>query len=238
MLAKERLIVALDVDTKDKALELAAKLRDRVGIFKIGLELFSSCGPEIVRDIRKTGARVFLDLKFHDIPNTAAKAAASVTKLGVFMLNVHALGGYDMMKKCAESVRAEASKLKIEKPLLIAVTILTSMDENSLKKAGLNDNMESQVLRLSLLAKDAGLDGVVASPSEVKSIRERTGEDFLIVTPGVRPLWAAADDQKRFRTPEEAIKSGADYIVVGRPITGAADPVEAARKVLEEMGTK
>lgn len=235
MTHNERLIVALDVDTKEKALELVKKLKDEVRIFKIGSELFTSCGPSIVEDIQKQGAKVFLDLKFHDIPNTAAKAAASAVRMGVFLFNVHALGGSDMMKKCAQSVTEEAKKLNIQRPKMIAVTILTSMDGNNLRNIGINDNMEKQVLKLATLAKDAGLDGVVASPSEIKTIRKELGEGFLIVTPGVRPAWAAKNDQKRIATPKEAIESGASFIVVGRPVTEADDPVEAVKKILEEI---
>lgn len=245
-----KLIVALDVDTKEKALNIVKKLKDSVKIFKIGSELFTSCGPSIVEEVKKSGAKIFLDLKLHDIPTTVAKTAVSLTRLGVDIMNVHALGGLEMMKKCAEIVREEAKKLKIEPPKVIAVTVLTSMDENNLKKIGVSDNMETQVLRLAKLSKDAGLDGVVASPSEVKSIRKNLGKDFLIVTPGVRPSWAdkngpsknsgpilglTQDDQKRVATPREAIDNGADFIVVGRPVIEAPDPVEAVKKILEEI---
>ncbi|MCX5665741.1 MAG: orotidine-5'-phosphate decarboxylase [Candidatus Omnitrophica bacterium] len=235
MMPKERLIVALDVDTKEKALGLVEKLKAEVKIFKIGSELFTSCGPDIVAAIKAKGCGIFLDLKFHDIPNTVAKSAIAATRLGVTILNVHALGGYDMMKKCIEAVALEAKALKITKPHVIAVTVLTSMDENSLKKIGINDNMEKQVLKLAKLAKDASLDGVVASPSEVKLIRRELGEEFIIVTPGVRPGWAAADDQKRIATPKEAVLNGATYIVVGRPIVEASDPMAATKKILEEI---
>ena len=235
MKPEERLIVALDVDTKEKALALVEQLKGSVKIFKIGSELFTSCGPEIVAAVRSKGCGLFLDLKFHDIPNTVAKAVTAATRLGVSIINVHALGGYDMMKKCAKAVEKEAKALKITKPKLIAVTILTSTDENSLKKIGIDDNMEKQVLKLAKLAKDASLDGVVASPSEVKLIRRELGQEFIIVTPGVRPEWAAANDQKRIATPKEAILNGATYIVVGRPIVEAPDPLEAAKRISEEM---
>lgn len=237
MKSGERLIIALDVDTKEKALNLVKKLKDEVKIFKIGSELFTSCGPSIVEEVQKSGSKVFLDLKFHDIPNTVAKSAVVATRLGVFMFNVHALGGVDMMKKAAESVNDEAKKLKIERPKVIAVTILTSMDGNNLKKIGVSDNMETQVSKLAKLSKDAGLDGVVASPSEVKLIRKNLGKDFLIVTPGVRPSWAGKNDQKRFTTPKEAIDNGADFIVVGRPVIEAPDPVEVAEKILREIAS-
>lgn len=234
MTINDRLIIALDVATETKAVELVRKLKKEVRLFKVGLELFSSAGPAIVGKIKGEGCEVFLDLKFHDIPNTVAGASAAVTGCGAFMFNVHALGGFEMMKKAAEAVRA-AAKTKAARPKVIAVTILTSTDEFGLKQVGINDNIESEVLRLALLAKEAGLDGVVASPKEAKAIRSRLGEGFLIVAPGVRPAWAGAGDQKRVATPAEAIRDGADYIVIGRPVTGALDPVLAARKILEEI---
>lgn len=253
MKPNERLIVALDVDTKEKAIAIVKTLKSDVKIFKVGSELFTSCGPEIVGEVKKNGCEVFLDLKFHDIPHTTARAAAAASRLGVFMLNVHALGGIDMMKKAAEAARDEAKRAKQNQPKIIAVTILTSMDENSLEKIGINDNMETQVLRLARIAKDAGLDGVVASPSEVKIIRRDFGGDFLIVTPGVRSSDAAAndpsagsgfnpghikgskDDQKRIATPKETVDNGADFIVVGRPIIEAPDPLLTVKKILEEI---
>ena len=235
MTNKERLIVALDVDTKEKALYLVDRLKKDVKIFKIGSELFTSCGPQIVQGVRDRSCEVFLDLKFHDIPNTVAKSAVSAARLGVFLFNVHAIGGLDMMKKAAEAVSEEAKKLKTPKPKVIAVTVLTSMDENNLKKVGVGDSMEAQVLRLAKLAKESGLDGVVASAAEIKPIRAALGKDFVIVTPGVRPSWAAVNDQRRVATPKEAIDSGADFIVVGRPIIEAPDPAEAAKKVLKEI---
>jgi len=235
MSPKDRLIVALDVDTEEKAIKMLDKLENDVKFFKVGFELFSSCGPAIIKIIKEKDCDVFLDLKFHDIPNTVSKAAAAVTRLGVFMFNVHALGGYDMMKEAEEASRREAEKLGMTRPIVLAVTILTSMDENGLKKVGVNANIQSEVLRLAKLAKAAGLDGVVASPSEAKAIREEMGKDFLIVTPGVRPALSASYDQKRIATPEEAIKAGADYIVVGRPITEAKDPASSAQEILKEI---
>ena len=235
---KDRLIIALDVDNEKKALELVDKLKSRVRFFKVGLELFSSCGPAVVKAIRDKGAcEVFLDLKFHDIPNTVGRACASVTKLRPFMLNVHALGGYEMMKTAARAAADEAKRLgHKERPKVLAVTILTSMDKAALEKVGIESAVEEEVLRLAALAKSAGLDGVVASPRETKAIRRSFGKDFLIVTPGVRPAVAEKGDQKRIATPAEAIEAGADYIVVGRPITEASDPAEAARKIAEEIG--
>lgn len=231
----DRLIVALDVDTTEKAIELVDELKNDVRFFKIGLELFSSCGPGIVNVIKNKGCEIFLDLKLHDIPNTVAKTAVVLTRLGAFMFNVHSLGGYDMMRRTVKTVEAEAKKANIKRPKILAVTILTSMDEEALKKVGINNKMALQVLRLATVAKEAGLDGVVASSREAEIIRKSLPGNFLIVTPGVRPSWAAVGDQKRVATPAEAIASGADYIVVGRPITEASDPCETARKILEEI---
>lgn len=235
MTAKERLIVALDVDTKERALALVSRLQNEVSFFKIGLELFSSCGPAIVDEVRRAGCEIFLDLKFHDIPTTVARASAAVTKLGARLFNVHALGGFDMMRKTAEAVAAEAKRLAVPRPKVIAVTVLTSMDAAALARIGIPGTVPDAVVRLALLAKDAGLDGVVASPQEARLIREAAGKEFLIVTPGVRPSWAATDDQKRVATPREAIDDGATHIVVGRPVTGAPDPADAARAIVKEM---
>lgn len=235
MNAINRLIVALDFNSEEKAVAMAEKLKSDVKFFKIGLELFCACGPKIVERIRETGCDIFLDLKFHDIPNTVARSAAAVTRLSPFMINVHALGGYEMMKRAQEAVTDEAERSDVVKPKVLAVTILTSLDEKALKAAGIEDNMEKEVLKLARLAKEAGLDGVVASPSETKLIRKELGADFLIVTPGVRPEWAKANDQKRIATPKSALRDGADYIVVGRPITESKDPAEAAKAILKEI---
>ncbi|MEI6862979.1 MAG: orotidine-5'-phosphate decarboxylase [Candidatus Omnitrophota bacterium] len=222
-----KLIVALDFDSKYKAIQSVEHLRGDVKLFKVGLELFSVCGPEIIAEIRNMGCDVFLDLKFHDIPNTVEKAAHAVSGLGAFMFNVHALGGLEMMKRAKD---AAGDKSKV-----IAVTILTSTDENALKKCGINVNIEDEVINLAALAKEAGMDGVVASAKEASRIRKELGKDFLIVTPGIRPASAASDDQKRVATPREAIDAGADYIVVGRPVTGAPDPARAARDIIKEI---
>ena len=224
-----KLIVALDFDSKHKALQAVDHLRRDVKLFKVGLELFSVCGPDIAVEIKKRGCGVFLDLKFHDIPNTVEKAARAVSGLGAFIFNVHALGGLEMMKR-AKGAAGDRSKV-------VAVTILTSADENALKKCGINVNIEDEVMNLAALAKEAGLDGVVASAREAPRIRKSLGKDFLIVVPGIRPATSAAsDDQKRVATPLEAITAGADYIVVGRPITAAPDPVQAARDIIKELG--
>ncbi len=235
MNSKDRLIVALDFDSEDKAIAMVEKLKNDVKFFKVGLELFISCGPGILERVREADCAVFLDLKLHDIPNTVRKAAAAAARLGAFMINVHASGGYEMMKDTAEAVAIEADRLGLEAPKILAVTVLTSMDEKALKKTGIGGSIQKQVLKLALLAKDAGLDGVVASAHETALIRKKMGKDFLIVTPGVRPALAAAGDQKRIATPRGAIKSGADYIVVGRPITEARDPLLAAQSILKEI---
>lgn len=232
---KDKLIVALDFDSEKKALKLVEKLKNDVRFFKVGLELFSSCGSRVVEKIMETGSEVFLDLKFHDIPNTVLKAATAATRLEAYMFNVHALGGYDMMKATARAVENEADRLGIRRPKVLAVTILTSMNDEALKNIGINVNMKKEVLKLAKMAKLAGLDGVVASPVEAKSIREELGKDFLVVTPGVRPKTAALNDQKRVTTPRDAIKNGANFIVVGRPITEASDPLGAARNILKEI---
>ena len=236
MKAIDRLIVALDLNSEEKAAAMAEQLKNDVKLFKIGLELFSASGPALVNRIKDFGCGIFLDLKFHDIPTTVGKAASAIVRLEPFMFNVHALGGFDMMKRTAEMVGEEASRAGVAKPKILAVTVLTSMDEKALGAVGISGAPQEAVLRLARLAKQAGLDGVVASPSEVKAIRKELGEEFMIVTPGVRPLWAAVNDQKRIATPAAAIKDGADYIVVGRPITESKNPAEAAREILKEMG--
>ena len=234
---KDRLIVALDVDTMEKALSIVDKLKHDVRYFKVGFELFSSCGPDIVKAVRERDAEIFLDLKFHDIPNTVAKAAAAVTGLGVFMFNLHASGGVEMMRRAREAVDKECEAKKIGRPHILGVTVLTSMDGNGLKKIGVHDTIKDQVLRLAGLVKEAGLDGVVASPEETAMLRREFGEEFLIVTPGVRPKWSAIGDQKRIATPKDAVASGASFIVVGRPILDAKDMREAAKEIIIEIGS-
>ncbi len=234
--AKDRLIVALDVSTERRARELVESLRGIVGMFKVGSQLFTEAGPKIVSEIRTSGNGVFLDLKFHDIPNTVACAAVAAARLGVSIFNVHASGGREMMQRTADAVSEVATKEGLKRPSVIAVTVLTSSDATMLSEVGIGSEPETHVRRLSLLAEASGMDGIVASPHEVGAVRStviRPG--FLIVTPGVRPVGAALDDQKRVMTPAQAIRAGADYIVVGRPITGAQDPVESAGQVLEEI---
>lgn len=232
--SSKRLIVALDFDRLADAYELAGRLVGLAGIFKIGKQLFTSEGPEAVRKIASLGAGVFLDLKYHDIPNTVACAVRAAAKLpGLKLLNIHALGGSEMMRAAAKEISAFPNP-----PKLVAVTVLTSLDSKALKQVGVSISPAAEVLRLAKLAKRAGLDGVVCSPLEVKAIRSGLGSDFVTVVPGVRPkakLVSKQDDQSRILSPGEAIKAGATYLVVGRPITAAADPAAAAQEILEEM---
>lgn len=235
--ARDKLIFALDVDDFKAATDWVNRLREHVGIFKVGKQLFTRCGPEVVRMIRDQGAEVFLDLKYHDIPNTVAKAAVEACRLDVRMLNVHALGGAEMMRSAAEDVAAFCSHAQIPRPQLLAVTILTSATEATLREVGIDRPVEEMVPRLARLAQAAGFDGVVASPREIALIRNACGDDFAIVTPGVRPEFAARDDQQRITTPAAAIAAGATALVIGRPISAAADPLAAAGKILEEIQT-
>jgi orotidine-5'-phosphate decarboxylase len=236
MKTNNRLIVALDVKTAARALELVTILKDHVGMFKVGSQLFTASGPEIVREIVKAGNQVFLDLKFHDIPNTVATAAVEATRLGVTILNVHAAGGEEMMKRTADAVSESAAAEGLSRPFVIAVTVLTSIDEMALHATGINHSPEDQVIKLGKLAAQSGMDGLVASPLEVRVLREAiTKPDFLIVTPGVRPSAASANDQKRAMTPGEAIRAGADYLVVGRPILSATDPLAATQMISAEI---
>ena len=233
--ARERLIFALDVDDFSAAENWVEKLHKKVGLFKVGKQLFTRCGPEVVKMVQEHGGEVFLDLKYHDIPNTVAKAAVEACKLGVKIFNVHALGGAEMMRKTVEEVDAYCAAAGIKRPTLLAVTILTSSTEETLRAVGIDRPVAEMVPRLAKLAKDAGFDGVVASPKEVTLIRAACGDDFAIVTPGVRPTFAALDDQKRVTTPADAIAAGATALVIGRPISAASDPLEAAGKILAEI---
>jgi orotidine-5'-phosphate decarboxylase len=234
--AKEKLIVALDVETTDRALTLFEELRSVVGMFKIGSQLFTAAGPNIVREIVAKGGRVFLDLKFHDIPNTVAAAGVEATRLGVSIFNVHASGGMEMMKRTADAVSETAVREGIERPKVIAVTLLTSMDDKALGEIGIDTGAKQLVTHFARAAADSGLAGVVASPQEIELIRAVVPQqNFLIVTPGIRSANEAADDQRRTMTAAEAVHAGADYIVVGRPITAAVDRVEAARRLVADM---
>ena len=226
---KSKIFVALDVENKEKALEIVGDLRGLGACFKIGKQLFTSTGPELVREIVAMGEDVFLDLKYHDIPNTVAKAGAAAAQLGVKIFNVHASGGRKMM----EAVREEMNKLA-DPPLVLAVTILTSLGEEDIREVGFDRTIPEQIAKLAKLAKDSGMDGVVASPLEIELIRETCGKDFKILTPGIRPAFAAVNDQKRIATPAEALRKGADYLVIGRPITAAENRRDAFLKILEE----
>ncbi|HEX5707951.1 MAG TPA: orotidine-5'-phosphate decarboxylase [Pyrinomonadaceae bacterium] len=234
---KEKLIVALDVETADGARDIVSRLREHVGMFKINTQLFTAAGPDFVREVVGGGSQVFLDLKYHDIPATVANACREAVRLGVAIFNVHASGGAEMLRRAAETTRETAAREGLRKPHLIAVTVLTSADASVLAETGVAaDSVESQVVRLARLAAECGLDGVVASPHEIAPVRGAVGRrDFLLVTPGVRPSGVAHDDQRRVMTPGEAIAAGADYLVVGRAILRTPDMVRAAREMVEEM---
>ena len=232
----DRILIAVDAPTAQAAIPIADTLRGSVGGFKIGSQLFTAAGPDIVRALVARGDRVFLDLKFHDIPNTVAGAVASAAALGVWMLNVHAAGGPAMMA-AARKAADDAATGGATRPLVIAVTVLTSMDAATLRAVGVPADPFDQVLHLARMAREAGLDGVVASPRETAAIRQACGPDFVIVTPGIRGGAAAAspDDQRRTMAPGDAVAAGASYLVIGRPITGAADPRGAAQRIAAEM---
>ncbi len=227
MKASERIIIALDVPTAEAALELAAMLSPHPGLFKIGLQLYTAAGPEIVRAIQERGGRVFLDLKLHDIPNTVGRAVESVFSLGVEMLTLHLSGGRAMVEAAVESAPKGL--------LLLGVTVLTSSDETTLRETGVSSAMEEQVLRLAQLGAESGIGGVVASPLELAALRRAQGSKIKIVTPGIRPSGAAANDQKRALTPAEALRAGADFLVIGRPITAATDPRAALDQIVADV---
>jgi len=236
----DQLLIALDVPTGDEAARLAASLRGVAGGLKIGSRLFTSEGPEVVRRLGAEGNRIFLDLKFHDIPNTVATAIEAATTLGVWMVNVHASGGLAMMQAARNAAHDTAARLRRTPPLVIAVTVLTSMSGAALIETGVAGTVLDQVLRLAELTQRAGLDGVVASPHETAIIRRHCGPDFAIVTPGIRggvATTAGRDDQERTMSPGEALAAGASYLVVGRPIIAAADPRRAAEQMVGEMRT-
>lgn len=230
MEAKERLIAALDVESIDDARQIIRELKDYVNIYKIGSRLFTLCGPESVRVVKEAGAKVFLDLKLHDIPNTVAGASRAIIKLNVDMFDVHCLGGREMMKAAKEA------SVAIGNTLVFGVTILTHLNDDMIKEElGINKSIEDEVLHLAGIALEAGLDGVICSPREITAVRKVCGNK-LIITPGIRPVWADSYDQRRTLTPKQAIEAGADYIVVGRPIIEAPDRQEAVQKILSEIG--
>jgi orotidine-5'-phosphate decarboxylase len=233
--AKKRIIAALDVATAAEAREIVAELRDEVGAFKIGSQLFTAAGPKLVREFTSAGVKVFLDLKFYDIPNTVANAAVEAARLGVWMLNVHTLGGSEMMKRTVDDVRSACKRENISQPILLGVTILTSFTDAALHEVGIGNDVEKEVVKLARLAADCGLDGVVSSPHEIKAVRRAVTGEFLIVTPGIRPFSATKDDQKRVKTVTEAIEEGSDYLVIGRPVVEATDRVAAVRAIVDEV---
>ena len=232
---KERLIFALDVDSFAQARRWVSLLHNDVGMFKVGKQLFTNCGPAVVQMVRDEGGEVFLDLKYHDIPNTVAKAGIEAARLGVKMFNVHTLGGAAMMSKMVEEVTAAARVEGFPLPIMLGVTILTSSSESDLRDVGILKPVAEMVPLLAHLAQDSGLNGVVASAQELALIRDVCGASFVVVTPGVRPASAQQDDQQRVMTPAQAIAAGSDYLVVGRPISKATDPVAAAQDIVAQM---
>ena len=237
MEAKDRIVLALDVDTAEEAIRLVKKLSGFVGVFKIGMQLYNSTGPSIVHRVHDLGGRVFVDLKLHDIPNTVGSAARVLTRLNSYMFNVHAAGGREMMRQAADAAASEAHRMGIEPPIVLAVTVLTSISQRELAEEMYVANLkvEELVVKWAKMAQESGLGGVVCSPQETALIRRACGPDFKIVTPGIRPLWSAANDQKRITTPRQALEQGADYMVIGRPILQAADPCAAAQQIIDEL---
>ena len=231
---RAKMIFALDVDHFEEAQQLVLEFKDHVGMFKVGKQLFTQCGPKIVDYIKMKNSKVFLDLKYHDIPNTVAKASVEAAKLGVDILNVHASGGFPMMSEAKRALVEAGKNPNIQRPKIIGVTVLTSLDDNELKRVGFNIPVIELTRRLATLAKEAGLDGVVAGGSDIEMIREICGKDFLIITPGVR-LEEKRDDQKRTVTPHEAIKRGASYIVLGRAVRDAPDPKGLLKKITGDI---
>jgi orotidine-5'-phosphate decarboxylase len=227
-----KIIVALDYSNKNEAVALVKRLKKYISIFKVGFELFLSCGSSIIKEINEIGGKVFLDLKLHDIPNTVMKSSKVIADMNVFMFNLHTSGGFEMMKRTMEEIKKSNNK-----PIVVGVTVLTSLNSNILsKELSINCDVKEQVLRLAKLAKLAGLDGVVASGEEISDIKRECGSNFKVVVAGVRPLWFKdKDDQKRIITPKEAIEKGADFIVIGRPITRVDNPEESAKKIIKEV---
>lgn len=229
---KDRIFCAIDTPSMEEAGLLAGLIKDEIGGLKLGKEFFTALGPDGVRRLASTGLDIFLDLKFHDIPNTVAGAVRSACSLGVAMLTVHASGGPAMLRAAVEAAAAKGEN----RPQILAVTVLTSMDDSDLDAVGQRGPAAEQVVRLATLARDCGVDGIVCSPKEIAALRAALGPDIGLVVPGIRPEWAAAGDQKRVMTPAEAVAAGADTLVIGRPITQADDPVDAARRIAAEIG--
>lgn len=229
------LIAALDTPDLDEARRLAGAVSGQVDIVKVGLELFSSAGPEALRALRKDGFEVFLDLKMNDIPNTVVSACIALCAWEPLMLTVHTMGGQEMMRAAAAAVRDHCWAVALPKPLLVGVTVLTSLDLLALKKIGVKGSVEEQVMRLAVLASESGMDGVVSSPLETLAVRRKVGDEMRLITPGVRLKGASADDQKRIATPGDAVRAGADFVVAGRQLSGAADPASVAKEILEDI---
>jgi orotidine-5'-phosphate decarboxylase len=235
---RDKLIVALDVPSGGRALDIVDRLSENVGVFKVGFELFVAAGPGIVEEIQKRNKKVFLDLKFHDIPNTVSRAAVVASRLGVYMFNLHTSGGLEMMRRCREKVVEVCEKEALTRPKIIGVTALTSLNSEMLKgELAVQHGVRTHVKLLAALALRAGLDGVVASPHEIAMIKQECGKGFLVVTPGIRPSWVPPDDQMRTATPQQALRNGADYIVMGRGILKQEDPLKALDLISLEMLT-
>lgn len=232
-MAQSPIVVALDFEQKVAALELVSQLDPSLCRLKVGKEMFTHFGPEFVQSLHQRGFDVFLDLKFHDIPNTVAKAVKAAADLGVWMVNVHASGGTKMMAAAKEAL----TEFGADRPLLIAVTVLTSMEQSDLTELGINRSVAEQVQHLAGLTQQSGLDGVVCSAQEAQMLKQQFGKNFCLVTPGIRPAFAAADDQKRVMTPAQALSAGVDYMVIGRPITKASDPLAALQAIYQELNT-
>ncbi len=238
MTAKQRLILSLDTWNYDEAIEIVERFRDLLDVFKVGFQLFTSVGPKVVEKINSMGKKVFLDLKFHDIPNTVSKAGLTATRLGVYMFDIHTLGGLDMMRRCREDVVTLCLKENLPRPRILGVTILTSIDQRTLKdEIGITHSIRTQVRHLSGLALKAGLDGVIASPEEITLIKGHCGSGFLVVTPGIRPSGTPKDDQRRTLTPREAVVQGADYLVIGRAVLSNANPMKALEAIIAEVNS-
>lgn len=233
---KEKIVLALDVDTLDEAKSLILELKDFVGVFKVGLQLYTQNGNEIIDFMKEQGLEFFLDVKLMDIPNTVAKASENIVKRGARFFNIHTLGGVEMMKQCVKSAKSTALELNQKEPLILGVTILTSISDEVLEnELEINHKASDYVLKLAKLAKNSGLDGVVASTWEAKKIKEICGTDFKVLCPGIRPEWSLKNDQKRAATPSVALQEGADFLVIGRAVTAAADKTKAMEMIYEEM---
>lgn len=238
MAAREKIILALDVSSAEYAVGLVETFGEHIGIFKVGLELFTSAGPDVVKAINERGKKVFLDLKLHDIPNTVEHAALAAARLGVHMFNIHASSGLETMRRCREAVEELCVKEGLHRPKILGVTVLTSLAPETLKdEFGIQHSLKTHVRNLSALAQRAGLDGVIASGHEVSLIKKHCGADFLIVSPGIRPSWSPPDDQKRTMTPRQAVREGADYLVMGRSILKHSEPLRALELITVEILT-